>query len=145
MICEFDRYVNGQKMAEGARITQAVSQDDALVRAVKMFEHDARPGEMARTEFVLTSVSYDDARTTKFCGYDFVLCADHRLRWRNEHDTSEHHWIDFSFPEPISQDASLMVVRDELFVLNAGWKRDYVVTYHEDDPPLLFHVRAEPR
>lgn len=51
---EFDRYIDGQLMAEGCRITRAVSEADALEKAKAMYARDARmPDEMLRTTFVL--------------------------------------------------------------------------------------------
>ena len=55
MTYEFDRYVDGQLMAEGARIFLGISEEDALARARRLFAGAAKPGEMERTKFVLRS------------------------------------------------------------------------------------------
>lgn len=53
MIYHFDRYVNGQRMAQGATVNKATSREEALKIAHDLFARDARPGEMEKTEFVL--------------------------------------------------------------------------------------------
>lgn len=50
----FNRFVDGTPMAQGAAV-YSDTESEALEAARKMFEHDAAPGEMDRTEFVLTS------------------------------------------------------------------------------------------
>lgn len=45
-----DRYVNNKPMAQGAAV-YAADEKEAVEKAVKLFESDARPGEMARTRF----------------------------------------------------------------------------------------------
>lgn len=56
MIYEFDRYVNGDKMAEGARISTASTEVEAREKAQKMFSPGARSGEMENTIFVLCGI-----------------------------------------------------------------------------------------
>jgi hypothetical protein len=50
---EFDRYVDGQLMAEGCQINNAGSLIEALEKAIAIYTNGARPGEMERTRFVL--------------------------------------------------------------------------------------------
>lgn len=52
---EFDRYVGGRLMAEGARIHHAESEAEALEKAKRLFSKGAKPGEMERTRFVMRS------------------------------------------------------------------------------------------
>jgi hypothetical protein len=53
MIYHFDRYIDGRLMAEGASITGASSEREAMEIAHAIFAVDAESGEMERTEFVL--------------------------------------------------------------------------------------------
>lgn len=47
---EFDRYVDGSLMAEGAAV-HAPSEAEAIERAQRLFRGGAKPGEMDRTTF----------------------------------------------------------------------------------------------
>ena len=49
---EFDRYVDGQLMAEGAIIFNAESESEAVEIARKLFSTHGRHAEAARTVFV---------------------------------------------------------------------------------------------
>jgi len=49
---QFDRYVDGRLMAQGAYV-YADSESDALKKAEALFEPDAAPGEMEQTQFIL--------------------------------------------------------------------------------------------
>lgn len=54
----FDRYRNGRLMAEGAKITKATSEQDALSRAHELFESDREVGDLF--EFKLREVIDND-------------------------------------------------------------------------------------
>ena len=57
MAFEFDRYVAGQKMAEGCVINHASTLDEALDKAYALYGPEAKPDEIEQTAFVLRKVT----------------------------------------------------------------------------------------